>query len=133
MASIADIVVKKNDAVTDITYTGVQPSSGDNTPAIWKSKTVGTAAAHQPELRVSGREASKGAKRALRATFKYPQIATNSTTGVTSVIDYATFAADWVVPKSMATADVSEFASQIANLVYSTLMKTMAKEGYAAS
>jgi hypothetical protein len=58
MPSQANIVVKKNDGTTDITYTAVQPSSGDGVQAIWKSQTVGTAPVHQPELRCSTRSQS---------------------------------------------------------------------------
>lgn len=133
MPSIANITVKKNDGTTDIVYTGVQPSSGDNSAAVWKSQTVGTASAHQPELRVLAREAQRGAKREIRATYKYPQIATNTTTGVTSVIDSASFAGSWTVSKNMSATDVNEFASQVANLIASSLMKDIVKAGFSAS
>lgn len=131
MPAIANITVKKNDGTTDITYTGVSPSSGDGVPAIFKSQTVGTAQAHQPELRISSRDAMKGEKRNLRATYVYPQISTNSTTGVTSVVDKASADVNWNVPKGMAQADVNEFASQLANLIVSALVKQCVKDGYA--
>lgn len=114
MSSIANITIKKNDGTTDVTYTGVQPSSGDGTPAVWKSQTVGSAPAHQPEFRLTSRESKKGASRALRSTFMYPQIATNSTTGITSVVEKAMASTDWDMPKSMSQADINEFASQYA-------------------
>lgn len=133
MPAIANIVVKKNDGTTDITYTGVQPSSGDNSPAIWKSSTIGNAPAHQPEVRLSARDGQKGATRELRLTAKYPQISTNTTTGVTSVVGTATAAVTWVIPKTMATSDINEFASQIANVVAAQLIKDCVKTTYSAS
>jgi len=133
MPQQANITVKKNDGTTDIVYTGVSPSSGDGVPAIWKSQTVGTAQAHQPEFRLSSRDASKGAKRALRGTYQYPQIATNSTTGLTSVIDRATADVNWTIPKGMATADVNEFASQLANLLKASIIIACVQAGYSAS
>ncbi len=133
MPNLADITVKKNDGTTDITYTGVVPSSGDGSPAVWKSQSVGTAAAHQPELRVSSRDADAGKKRALRATFSYPQIATDSTTGITSVVDAASGRFDFTFSKGMAQSDVNEAASQLVNLFYSTLFRAMLKAGYSAS
>lgn len=133
MPSIANITVKKNDGTTDVTYTGIQPSSGDNTPAIWKSTLIGNAPAHQPEVRLSARDAGKGQSRELRLTAKYPQIATNTTTGVTSVVGSATAACSWVIPKGMASADINEFASQLANIIASTLLKDCVKTGYSAS
>lgn len=133
MPSLANITVKKNDGTTDIVYTGVSPSSGDGVPAIWKSQTVGTAHAHQPELRLSARDALKGTKRALRGTFVYPQISTNSTTAITSVVDKASADINWSIPKGMAQTDVNEFASQLANLIVSTLVKQCVKDGYSAT
>lgn len=133
MPQIADITVKKNDGTTNIVYTGVSPSSGDGTPAVWKSQTVGVASAHQPEFRLSAREASNGTRRALRATYVYPQIATNTTTSLTSVVDRASADANWVIPKGMAAADVNEFASQFANLCAASVIIACVKTGYSAT
>lgn len=133
MPQMADITVKKNDGTTNIVYTGVSPSSGDGTPAVWKSQTVGTAPAHQPEFRLSAREAAKGAKRALRGTYFYPQIATNSTTTLTSVVDRASGDFNVNIPKGMAQGDINEFAAQFGNLVVSSVIQACLKSGYSAS
>lgn len=133
MPSMANITVKKNDGTTDIVYSGQSPSSGDNTPAIWKATTVGSAPAHQPEFRLAARDASKGAKRVLRSTFQYPQIATNSATGLTSVVDRASADTNWNFPKGMNQTDINEFVSQYANLLVATLVKDCVKQGYSAS
>ena len=37
----SNITIKKDDTVTNIVYTFVVPSSGDATPAVWKSQSVG--------------------------------------------------------------------------------------------
>jgi len=94
---------------------------------------VGSAPSHQPEFRLAAREAARGASRALRATYQYPQIATDSTTGLVSVVNRASFDGNWVLPKGMNTTDINEFASQVANLIVSTLMKDCVKAGYSAS
>jgi hypothetical protein len=133
MAAIADLTVKKNDGTTNIVFTGVQPSSGDNTPAVWKSQTVGTASAHQPEFRLVGKDTHKGSKRTLRSTFQYPQIATNTTTSITSVVGRALADTNWVIPKGMTATDVNEFVSQYANLLAATLVKQCVQSGYSAS
>lgn len=133
MPNMANITVKKNDGTTDITYTGVVPSAGDGSAAVWKSQTVGTAIAHQPEARMASRDGAKGARRQVRVTYQYPQIATNTTTGVTSVIDRLSFDGNWTVPKGMAQTDINEAASQIANLIASVLFKDSVKSGYAPS
>lgn len=133
MPSLANITVKKNDGTTDIIYVGQSPSSGDGVPAVWKATAVGTAPAHQPELRLASREGSKGQKRNLRSTYQYPQIATNSTTGLTSVIDRASADTNWTFSKGMSQADINEFVTQYANLLVSALVKECVKTGFSAS
>lgn len=132
MATAINITVKKNDGTTDIVYTSISPSSGDNTPAVWRSQTVGSAVSHQPELRVSAGNTGKNARR-VRGTFMYPQISTNTTTGVTSVVNKAFGSFEALEPRDMSSADINEFASQFANLVASALMKQCLKEGVSAS
>jgi hypothetical protein len=133
MPALADITVKKADETTNIVWTGTQPASGDN-PAIWKSKTVGTAYEHQPEARFVSREGNKGRSRTVRVTGVYPQIATNSTTGVTSVVNRLRLVgAEWDIPKGMTATDIAEAVHQLCNLMASTLAKAMVKEGQAAT
>jgi len=132
MPALANITVKKNDGTTDIVYTGVSPASGDQ-PAVWKAQTVGTAPAHQPELRLAAKDADKGSKRAVRSTFVYPQIATNTTTSITSVVDKASADTNWRFPKGMSQADINEFVSQYANLLVATLVKDCIKSGFSAT
>jgi hypothetical protein len=133
MPSIADITIKKNDGTTDIVYAQQMPASGDGSPAVWRATSVGSAPAHAPEFRLTSREASRGVKRALRSTYVYPQIATNTTTSITSVVDRASADTNWTFPKGMSQADINEFVSQYANLLVSTLVKDCVKVGYSAS
>lgn len=133
MPSGSNITIKKDDNTTDIVYTFTVPSSGDNTPAVWKSATVGSAQAHQPELRLSAGEADNGASRRLRSTFQYPQIATDSTTSLVSVVNRASASVEWKFPKGMTQTDINEFASQFANLLDDTVVKACIKAGYSAT
>jgi len=132
MPALANITIKKNDGTTDIVYTGIAPASGTN-PAVWKSATVGSSPSHQPELRLTARDSKNGGHRSLRSTFMYPQIATNTTTSVTSVVEKAFANSDWDIPKTMTAADINEMVSQYANLLASTLIKDCVKSGYAAT
>lgn len=133
MPQAADIVVKKNDTTTDVTYTSVVPSAGDKTPAVWRSNTVGTALAHKPELRVSSRSNGDATARRVDVWYGYPQLVTSGDTGVTSVENKALFTASAALPLNMTQSDLNEFVSQGMNLMASSLMKSMLKEGYAAS
>jgi hypothetical protein len=133
MPAIADIVVKKNDAVTNITYVAQSPSSGDGVPAVWRSTSVGTSPAHAPELRLSSRDQDKGKKRALRGSFVYPQISTNTTTGVTSVVQKSAIMFDVTMPKDMVQSDINEACAQFGNLLASALIQSCLKAGYSAT
>ncbi|DAD50685.1 coat protein [ssRNA phage SRR6960799_21] len=130
MAQIADILIKKADGTTDITYSAICPSSGDGVPAVWRSETVGSAMAHRPEIRLAAKDGQNGAKRVFRATYVYPQIATNTTTGVTSVVDRVMASFDLTFPKGMAQVDVNEAVTQFCNLVASGQFKNALKSGY---
>lgn len=121
MPQIANITVKKSDGVTDIVYTAVNPAGGKDAPAILRSQTVGTAIAHRPELRVSVKNA--GPRDHVVGTYKYPQIALNSTTGVTSVIGTVDGRIDISVDKNTDQTVVAEATAQLANLLASALMK----------
>lgn len=129
MPSQANITVKKNDGTTDITYTAVQPSSGDGVQAIWKSQTVGSAPAHQPELRCSSRSQS-GGKREIRWTYVYPEIQTNTTTGATSVAFREMAAASFTIDTASATVSIDEAVAQFVNLLASAHAKAVTQSGY---
>lgn len=133
MPTLANITVKKNDGTTDIVYTGVQPSSGDGVPAVWKSQTVGSSPNHQPEFRLSSRDAKKGEQRALRSTYQYPQLVTDTTTSLTTVHKRASADTNWVFDKAMSQTDINEFITQYANMLVSTLVKDCVKAGYSAT
>lgn len=130
MPQASNITVKKNDGVTDVTYTSIQPSSGDGVQAVWKSTTVGTAPAHQPELRASARSSRNGRGREVRWTHVFPQISTNTTTNVTSVIDSARCSASFEFPTSMDSASINEAVAQFANLLASAAAKGISQSGY---
>ncbi len=133
MPQLADITVKKNDGTTDITYTGVTPSSGNESPAVWKSTSVGSAPAHQPELRLTAADASNGTRRRVRGTYNYPQIATNSTTGVTSVVNSVSCDFNFNFPKAMSQSDINEASAQFGNLIDAALIQACLKAGYSAT
>jgi hypothetical protein len=124
MPSQANITVKKADTTTDITYTAMQPSSGDGVQAVWKSTTVGSAAAHQPELRCSAKQVS-GGKREVTLTFVYPSIATNTTTSTTSVVYREMGRMVMTLEPQAPSTDAAEATAQFANLLASTHVKAI--------
>lgn len=131
MPSMANITVKKNDGTTDIVWTGVCPSSGDGVPAIWRSETVGSAPMHYPTLEVRSRFNGQKTARRVDSNFVYPQIATDTTTSLVSVVNRATFQSSAAIPMGMPAADIAEAVSQYANLLTAALIKDTHKSGFA--
>lgn len=129
MVAQTNITVKKHDGTTDITYSALQPSSGDGVQAIYKSTSVGSAPAHQPELRVSARQLSNS-KRELRITYVYPEIATNSTTGITSVVYKERGSFNFEIEMNSASTSINESSSQFLNLLASPAIKAIVQSGY---
>lgn len=114
MPAGGNLVVKKNDGVTDVTFTFQNPSSGDRSPAIWQNTAVGTAFSHRPTLRLVAREAAGGKSRRIEATFTYPTTSVGSD-GKTYVAFQSIMLASWVIPKDQPSADVNEMVAQSIN------------------
>jgi hypothetical protein len=130
MPQMANITVKKNDGTTDIVYTAMIPSAGDKSAAIWRSNTIGSAAAFRPELQALS--APNGPKTARRVNLKYsyPSLVVGGD-GKTSISDRLILDISAVVPQGMADADVNEAVSQGLNLCASQLIKDTVKAGFA--
>ena len=130
MPTMADITVKKNDGSTDILWTAIQASGGESSPAVWRSNTIGTAAAQRPEIRLQSKWNGDQTARRVDGTATYPSLATGSG-GEINITNRFNFSFSAVVPSGMLDTDVNEAASQIANLIASTLFKSSFKAGYA--
>lgn len=131
MASIANITVKAQDGVTDVIYVAKAGSAGDKNPALWQQDAYGTSVSLRPTFQMSTQW--NGPKTARRAefVFVYPQLVTDSTTGVTSVKSRGHFAGSFVLPVDMTDTNISNTVAQLANLLKSTLIQDSAKSGYA--
>lgn len=132
MPNLANITVKKNDGTTDIVYTGLQPSAGDGSPAIWR-QTAQPYPSCQPELRLIAKPAKGKMGRSVRGTFVYPQAMVNSTTGVTSVLTTAFGDFNFILDKNMSQVEINEAATQFANLIASALIKSCLATGFSAT
>lgn len=134
MPSMANITVKKNDGTTDIVYTAKSPSAGNGVPAVWRADAVGTAASHRPELRLTSKDIKMFGEEAreVHATFAFPQLVVDTNLGGLTVVKrraMGTYTAK--IPKDLPAVDQNEFASQLANLIASTLFKDSVKDGFA--
>lgn len=131
MPSMANLTVKKADGTTDITYSVLQPSSGDGVAAVWRSETVGSAAGHKPVAQVTSRWNGPRTARRVDFSFSYPQIYTDANTGLTSVSNKVPVTCSVVVPTSVPDSVISEAIAQAINILDSTLLVDCFKAGYA--
>lgn len=130
MPQIANITIKKNDGTTDVLYTAVVPSAGDKSPAVWRNLTVGTAAGHRPEARLTSRANGTGTARRMDGAFTYPTLVTD-TSGKTQVADRFILNLSGVIPLGMPDTDLNEAVSQALNFFAAQLSKDSFKSGYA--
>jgi hypothetical protein len=132
MPAIADITVKKNDGTTDIIYVAKVPSSGDNSPAIFRSDAhAAPYAGLKPELVVSSKWNGDKTVRRVSMLGKYNSYATDSTTSISMKIGQVTMDVTFAIPQSLPQADIDEGVSQLSNLVSSTLLRSCLKAGFA--
>jgi F420-dependent methylenetetrahydromethanopterin dehydrogenase len=130
MPAMANITVKKNDAVTDITYSAVAASGGDASPATWKSSTVSTVPAFRPTFVVKSEWNGPKTARRLLTEFRYPTVVTDGS-GKQSISDTMILTCTGTVPQGMTDTDINEACSQALNLMAATLVKDSFKSGYA--
>lgn len=129
MPTLADIIVKKADETTNITYTGVVPSSGDKAAALWRCLSVGAAPGHQPNLKLVSSSNQNGSARRVAFQYAYPQTATASD-GSISIINTFRLDGSVVVPQGMPQATIDEGVAQAMNLLASALVKASCKAGF---
>lgn len=130
MAQQTNITVKKYDGTTDVVYTAVLPAAGGNA-AVWRAPTLGTAMAHQPELRVRSTKNKAGTVQRVEGVVVYPEIIT-ATDGSKSIANRTIVSVSVTNPNLMATAAVQEGIAQALNVFASAHFKAQATEGFAA-
>lgn len=86
MANATNLVVKKYDNATDVTYTVISGAPGDKLPAIWRNEAFATIAGNRPVFTMASKAVQNGTHaRVCEMKLQYPELFTNSTTGVTAV------------------------------------------------
>lgn len=131
MPAMADLTVKKADDVTNITYSSFQPSSGDGVAAVWRSETVGSAAAHKPTLTMTSRWNGPKTARRVEISYAYPQIYTDTNTGLVMVQNRIPFTLSGVIPVAVPDSDINEAVAQLTNLLDAALVNSCLKAGVA--
>lgn len=131
MSSMADIVVKKNDTTTDITWTALTASAGDGVAAQWRSESVATQVNAKPQLNMVTKFNGPKTARRVEITLRYPQSATDTTTSLVSVVNNVIGNFSMVLPAGTPDTVINEAVSQFTNLLKSSLILGSIKAGYA--
>lgn len=129
MPAITNIVVRKADGTTDVTYVAQQGASG-TAPAIFRNNTVGTTVAERPSLAVRARSNGTGTSRRVDVDFAWPTVSTDAG-GNKVVTGRMNGSCSVLVPQNQDAAVIKEQTYQFANLLASALIKASFEEGYA--
>lgn len=130
MATLANIVVKKADGTTDVTYVAKRPASGSE-PAVFRNEAVGTSLSQQPEFRVRARDLirKKEPLSLVTGSYKWMRAVTNPSTGQVDLFDGVTVTISVEASKKLDAAARKEAVHQALNLAGSTSFKAAADEG----
>lgn len=129
MATAANIVVKKADGTTDVTYTLQSASAGEGSPAVWRSLSIGSAAGHRPQLVMKTMNNGNGTARRGQLDYAFNSLVTDA--GVTRIGDKFTANLTCTMPLNMPATDLVEGIHQFCNLVAAALIKQALNEGFA--
>lgn len=134
MPVMANLVVKKFDNLTDITYDSLSASGGDGSPAVWRQDT-GANVALPSGLRNLFKLWTlwNGPKTARQTKFNFvaPYALQDSTTTKFSASDRVVIEGIMTVPQAIPATNVNEAIYQACNLLAATLVKQSAASGYA--
>lgn len=132
MATATNLTVKKYDNTTDVTYTVISGAPGDKLPAIWRNESFATVAGNRPVFTVASKAVQNGKNaRVVEAKLQFPELYTNSTTGVTSVRLKDVVSCAVTIDLDGADATHQEVVAQFFNLCNSATLRPVFVSGYA--
>ncbi len=134
MPAVADIVVKKADETTNITYNALTGAAGDGSEAVWRQDTgaaAGMPIGHRALFKM--KTVNNGPKTGRRALFDYkrPYSTQNTVTSKYEATDAVTGSANVLLPSAIPASEQSEAIRQFCNLLAATLIKQSLEAGYA--
>lgn len=128
MAAQANVVVKKTDGTTDVTFTGVQGATADE-PAIWQNTASSSVYGFRDILKFRSR--NNGTKTARRIEIDAAFIVRRTENGVE--VNKGTIPLSFTVPLPNWASDseVNEAVDQFLNLISSAHIRTHIKGRFA--
>lgn len=129
MATIADIIVKKADGSTNITYTAIAGSAGDKSPAMWRSDSSATMRSNRDVITLTCQD--NGPKTARRSTAKAVMPVARVVNTVELVTDKIIGDLSIVVPNALTDAEINEKVEQLLNMFACPVFRAAFKAGLA--
>lgn len=129
MANMANIVVKKANGTTDVTYTALTASAGDTVPARWRENSQASVVGFRPTLTQVARANGNNNARVVTTRFKYSVV--RAVGGVDTVVGVIPLELSATVGTNFTEAEIDEAIAQGVNLFASTLIRQGMREGFA--
>lgn len=134
MPAMANIVVKKSDEATNITYDALTPAAGDSSEAVWRQDTGAVPAmpvGHRPIFKM--KTTDNGTKTARRSVLTYsrPYSTQNTVTSKYEARDSTVVRLEITTPVAIPASEINEAVYQSLNLMASALIKQSVSAGYA--
>lgn len=131
MPQMADIVVKKADNTTNVTFVAKVPSSGDKTSSVWTQDAASTYRNQRPVVSALTQWNGARTARRSRVTCDWPIVRTVN--GNPEVVHRVPGEFTAAIPAGLTDSEAAEFVAQFTNILSSTLMRAIVGEGYAAT
>lgn len=131
MPTIADVTVKKADGTTNITYSGIAGAGGDTSPAVFRSVTATGTIGQKPTIKITSRDSGDKLTRRIDVDAQFPEVYTDTTTGLTKVSGKVTMRASFGVPQGLSSTTMTEAAAQLTNFMADALIKSTISTGFA--
>lgn len=126
---MADIVIKKADGVTNVTYSQITASAGDRSPALWRNNTSATLRGNRATLSLESHP--NGPNTARRVTGKHLYPVVRMVDGQETVVAVVPTDCGTVLPQGLTDAEITEAIEQALNLFAATLIRQSIALGYA--
>lgn len=127
MANIANIVVKKTDGTTDVTFTAIAGAASDGVAATWQN--IASSTIRQFRSGLSMRAKMNGTKTARRVDIQAVFPVVRAVNTVDTLIGRIPVDFSVPVPEWATDAEVNEAIDQSINLLASTFLRTQIKSG----
>lgn len=127
MPAIADLVVKKADAVTNITWAALTGSAGDKLPAVWRSETAATFRSNRPTVTLSAQDNGSKTARRMNGKVVFPIARVINT--VEAVVDRVILDFSIIVPNALSDVEIGEAVSQAVNVMAAASIVAAIKSG----